>query len=184
MTKEELVVKGPLVVIMGFLTYMTSLFSEVILALIVVMMLDYISGVLRGLLTKSLNSTIGLKGIVKKVAMILILGMAGLVQFVFLALGIDTYNMVIIMVACFFFVNEGISFLENCGQLGAPLPTILYESLEKLREIGGKEQRVSRAYSRATHTNRETGEETTSEVMMEERTTVRNEENDGEDEQQ
>lgn len=42
-------------------------------------------------------------------------------------------------------MNEGISILENCAQLGLPIPPILYTALEKLnREPAGKEHLLER----------------------------------------
>ena len=144
MTKQELVMKSPFVVIGTFVSYMTGIFNEMILVLIAVMALDYSTGILRGLLTKSLNSTIGLKGIAKKFAILIVIGLTACIEFVLVHLGMETGNLLVVTVICFFIVNEAISCLENAGQLGVPIPVILMDALEKLREIGGKEQKVTR----------------------------------------
>lgn len=45
----------------------------------------------------------------------------------------------------FFIVNEGISILENCAQIGLPIPAVLFNALEKMhRDPSGKEQRLIR----------------------------------------
>ncbi|MBU9674801.1 phage holin family protein [Planococcus sp. CP5-4] len=42
-------------------------------------------------------------------------------------------------------VNEGLSILENCAQMGSPIPPVLYNALAKLnRDTGGKEQQLLR----------------------------------------
>jgi toxin secretion/phage lysis holin len=144
MTKQELAVKSPFVVIGTFTAYVTDTFSQLLMVLLAVMAFDYTTGILRGLLTKSINSTIGLKGIFKKVAMIIIIGLTSCVEIVAQILGMETNNFLVASVIVFFIINEVISCLENCGQLGAPIPSILLDSLEKLREVGGKEQKIVR----------------------------------------
>ena len=140
MSKEELLVKGPLTAIATFTSYMFGMFSEILMVLIVVMVLDYSTGIMRGILTKSLNSTVGLKGLFKKVTMLIIIGLAACIQYVLESLGMDTGNLLVVTVISFFIINEGLSVLENSAQLGVPLPAILIEALEKLQVVGGKEQ--------------------------------------------
>jgi toxin secretion/phage lysis holin len=144
MTKQELAVKSPFVVLGTFTAYMTNTFNELLMVLLAVMAFDYTTGILRGLLTKSINSTIGLKGIFKKIAMIIIIGLTACVEIVAQILGMETNNFLVASVIVFFIINEVISCLENCGQLGAPIPAVLLDTLEKLREVGGKEQKVTR----------------------------------------
>jgi toxin secretion/phage lysis holin len=144
MAKEEIVAKTAFTSITAFTTYLTGMFTEVLIVLIAVQVWDYSTGCLRGVLTGTLNSTIGLKGILKKIGMLMIVGLAGCVEFVLLSLGMNTHNGLVVTVICFFIVNESISCLENAAQLGVPIPRVLYEALAKLREVGGKEQKVAR----------------------------------------
>jgi phage-related holin len=76
--------------------------------------------------------------------MIIIIGLTSCVEIVAQILGMETNNFLVASVIVFFIINEVISCLENCGQLGAPIPSILLDSLEKLREVGGKEQKIVR----------------------------------------
>lgn len=142
MTKEAIVLKAPLSILIAFASYMLGVFSELLVVLLAVMMFDYVSGILRGFLTHSLNSTIGMKGIMKKIGMLLVVFLSACIEYVFVALELETSNVLVAVVICFFIVNEGISCLENTAQLGVPIPAFIYEALEKLREIGGKEQKV------------------------------------------
>ena len=94
---------------------------------LIVIIIDYISGILQAIYKKKLNSQIGAKGIVKKVGYILI---------VIIAAAFDTLNgnaMAIRNVIIYMFIaNEGISILENLSQIGILIPNILKNKLESM----------------------------------------------------
>lgn len=112
------------------------------------MMLDMITGVMRGFMTKSWNSTVGASGIIKKVAVILPIGMAGAIEYMVMSIGQDSRVVIIVGVTSFFIVNEGISILENCAQLGLPIPPILFNALEKLHKDPNRKRKTFGASSR------------------------------------
>lgn len=142
---EVAAVKGFLATITSFGVYMAGLLNEVTVFLMFFMFLDMVSGLLRAWLTKSLNSTLGLAGVIKKVAVFVILAMTASIEYFFVHMGQDTGGLIILGVACFFIVNEVLSIMENCAQMGLPIPPILYNALEKLnRDPGGKEQQLLR----------------------------------------
>ncbi|WP_262382946.1 phage holin family protein [Bacillus infantis] len=129
----------------GFMTYILGIVNEAVVVLIFFMLLDMGTGLLRSWLTKSWNSTVGMAGIIKKVTILILVGMAGGVEFVIASAGQDARGIVVLGVTSFFIVNEGISILENSAQLGLPIPPILYNALEKLhREPAGKEHFLER----------------------------------------
>ena len=51
--------------ILSILIYLFGGFDSLVISLIIVMAIDYITGVCKGIYNKKLNSTIGLKGILK-----------------------------------------------------------------------------------------------------------------------
>lgn len=129
----------------GFTMFMLEIVNEALIVLVFLMMLDMLTGVMRSFMTKSWNSTVGMSGIIKKVAVILLIGMAGAIEYMLLSVGQDGKGILIIGVTSFFIVNEGISILENCAQIGLPIPPILYNALEKLhKDPIGKEHRLER----------------------------------------
>ncbi|GEM_PF-4392807 len=129
----------------SFTMFMLDVINEALVVLVFLMLIDMITGVLRSFLTKSINSTIGAAGIVKKFASILLIGMAGAIEYMLMSVGQDSKGILILGVTSFFIVNEGISILENCAQLGLPIPPILYNALEKLhKDPDGKEKRLAR----------------------------------------
>ena len=131
--------------IASFTMYMLNVINEAIIVLVFLMFLDMLSGIMRSFMTKSWNSTVGMSGVIKKVAVILLIGMSGAIEYMIISIGQDSKGIIIIGVTSFFIVNEGISILENCAQIGLPIPPILYNALEKLhKDPYGKEKRLER----------------------------------------
>jgi toxin secretion/phage lysis holin len=97
--------------------------------LLIVITIDYVSGVCKAIYNKKLNSKVGIKGIVKKFAYLLTVA---------LAVELDTImggtGAIRTLVIYFFVANDGISILENLGGMGIPLPNKLKEVLEQLRD--------------------------------------------------
>lgn len=105
-----------------------------IIALIVLIILDYISGVMAAIVEHNLNSEVGAKGIAKKVLMLLIVAVANVVDVNVIGDGSVLRTVVVI----FYIANECISLIENAGRLGVPVPKKLLDVLEQLREKGDK----------------------------------------------
>lgn len=116
--------------ILSILIYLFGGFDSLVLSLIIVMAIDYITGVCKGIYYKKLNSTIGLKGILKKFGYLLIVILATLFDNI-----IHDESMAIRALVIYFFIsNEAISILENWGSLGLPLPKKIFDVFEKLKE--------------------------------------------------
>ena len=96
--------------------------------LITVVVLDYITGVLKAIYNKKVNSTISFKGIVKKIGYFILVALAVLLDNITGGTGaIRT------LVIYFFVANEGISIVENWGAMGLPLPQKVIDTLEQLK---------------------------------------------------
>jgi toxin secretion/phage lysis holin len=89
---------------------------------------DYITGLMRAITEKSLSSRIGAKGIVKKVLIFLLVGIANLAD-VYLLTGGEALRTAVIF---FYIANEGISLLENATAIGLPVPEKLKDVLAQL----------------------------------------------------
>lgn len=99
-------------------------------ALIVFVVIDYITGVMCAIVDHKLSSEVGFKGICKKVLIFVMVGVGHIM---------DTYligNGEVIRTAVIFFYcsNEGVSMLENAGHLGLPIPAKLKDILEQLHD--------------------------------------------------
>ena len=77
---------------------------------------------------KKISSEVGYRGIVRKFLIFLIVSMGNIMDNYVLGTG-STLRTLVIM---FYLANEGISILENAGQLGLPIPKKLREAIEKL----------------------------------------------------
>lgn len=125
-------------VIAGIATLFTYLFGawDVALSVLVLfMILDYATGVLRGYVNKELSSDVGLKGIARKAVIFVVLIVA-----VSLDRLMNTGTWVFRTLVCYFYIaNEGISLIENCGALGLPIPEKLQDALIQLKEGNKKD---------------------------------------------
>ncbi|MGU8888269.1 phage holin family protein [Clostridium perfringens] len=118
----------------GF-TWLFGVWDIPLIVLVVFMVLDQLTGVIRGYVNKELSSDVGLKGIARKCVILIILIVA-----VMLDRLLNTGSwMFRTMVAYFYIANEGISLLENCASLGAPIPEKLKNALIQLKEGKKKE---------------------------------------------
>jgi toxin secretion/phage lysis holin len=99
-------------------------------ALIAFVVVDYLTGVLRAVVEKQLSSRIGAKGIAKKVAIFLVVGIAHLADVYLLGDGAVLRTAVIF----FYIANEGVSLLENASAIGLPVPPRLKDVLAQLHE--------------------------------------------------
>lgn len=97
--------------------------------LLIVIVIDYVSGICKAIYNKKLNSKVGIKGIIKKFAYLLTVALA--VELDKITGGTGAIRTLVIY---FFVANDGISILENLGGMGIPLPNKLTEVLEQLRE--------------------------------------------------
>ena len=104
-------------------------------AIIALMALDYITGILCAVTTKTLSSEVGFRGLVKKFMILIIIAVGHLVD----AYIIGTGSVIMSAVILFFAANEGISILENAAALGLPVPKKLRDVLEQLKNDNDEE---------------------------------------------
>ena len=112
----------------GFLCQMLGGWDVVLKALVALVVMDYITGVLKGIYTKTLSSEIGFKGLIRKIVIFIVVATAVVIQSV-VGDAIPLREIVIIFFVC----NEGISLLENASEF-VPIPDKLKETLIQLRE--------------------------------------------------
>jgi len=105
-------------------------------ALVLFVILDYFSGVMAAFYEKKLSSEISYKGIVKKVFIFVLVAVAFEVDV------LAGTNAVRYAVIGFYVATEGLSILENAGRSGLPLPEILLDALERMKEQKTGKQEV------------------------------------------
>lgn len=119
----------------GFAIFATFIFGgwdKLLSALVVLVVLDYLTGIFAAGIEGKLNSTTGLKGIAKKVFILMVVALA--VQIDCVNAGDGTIRALVIY---FFLANEGLSIVENAGRAGLPMPNGLIKALEVLKDRKG-----------------------------------------------
>lgn len=114
-------------------TLISFLFGDMegmLIALIALIVLDYISGVIAAAVEKRLSSEVGAKGIAKKIFMLLIVALANIVDINVIGDGHVLKTVTVVFYIC----NECISLIENAGRIGVPVPKKLLDVLEQLRD--------------------------------------------------
>lgn len=118
----------------GF-TWAFGAWDTALVVLIGLMVLDYATGLIKAYINKEISSDVGLRGIARKSLIFIVLIVA-----VMLDRLINTGTWVFRTLVCYFYIaNEGISLLENCAQLGLPIPDALKNALVQLKEGNKKE---------------------------------------------
>ena len=124
-------------ILAGVCTILSFLFGDIegmMVALIALIVLDYISGVIAAAVEKRLSSEVGAKGIAKKIFMLLIVALANIVDTSVIGDGHVLKTVTVVFYIC----NECISLIENAGRIGVPVPKKLLDVLEQLRDKGDK----------------------------------------------
>ena len=119
----------------GWLGYFLGGIDGMLIALLVLMTLDYITGVMCAIVDKKLSSAVGFKGICKKCLILMLVGVANIIDLHVVGTGSALRGAVI----CFYMSNEGLSLLENAAYIGLPIPDKLREILEQLHDRDKKE---------------------------------------------
>jgi len=122
----------------GWLGYFLGGCDGLLYALVVFVVVDYITGVMCAINNKTLSSAVGFKGICRKVLIFLLVGIANVLDVQVIGTGSVLRTAVIF----FYISNEGISLLENAGHLGLPIPEKIKVALEQLHDRAEKETEV------------------------------------------
>lgn len=113
------------------LTYFLGGFDLALKSLLIIMVIDYLTGVSSAIYNKKLSSKIGFKGIIKKFCYLLVVGLSVAID------NLTGQNGIIrsLVIYCFI-ANDGISIIENMGELDIKLPQKLIDTLEQLKKKG------------------------------------------------
>lgn len=97
--------------------------------LLIMMILDYLSGIANAIYNKKVNSKVGYKGIVQKFTYIIIITLSLLIDTL-----INDNGAISSLILYFLIGNDGISILENIGGTGVKLPKKLKAVFEQLKK--------------------------------------------------
>ena len=99
--------------------------------LVVLIVIDYLTGLIKAVYTKQLSSEIGFKGLCKKTVILLVVAMSNLIEMV-----VGDSLAVREIVIMFFIANEGLSLLENAAVVYPGMPQKLKDILLQIRDKG------------------------------------------------
>lgn len=100
--------------------------------LVAFMIIDYITGVLKGFKTKTLNSDIMFWGGIRKGATVAVIYMAALLD----SMLSDNLPIFRTLAIYYYVAREGVSITENLATLGVPIPPVILQALEQIKEKG------------------------------------------------
>jgi toxin secretion/phage lysis holin len=117
----------------GYLGYILGGLDGFLYALIIFVVIDYITGLMAAIVECKLSSEIGFRGIFKKVLIFLIVAVGNIIDNNLIGTGSAVRTATIF----FYISNEGISIIENSIIIGLPIPEKLKNVLEQLHNKEG-----------------------------------------------
>lgn len=110
-----------------------------LIVLIVVMLIDYFTGMAQAYVSHTLNSRIGVTGIIKKIGYIIAVTVGIVADYLISSalvncgINIPINCCIGMIVTVWFIINELISILENLSEIGTPLPKFLVSIVKRLK---------------------------------------------------
>ena len=135
MSKIQIIIDSIAGAVGAVLGFMYGEVTGLFWALIAFMATDYITGVVVAAINKQLSSEVGFRGLAKKL-MILVFVSLGHIADMY-ALGGTPVAMSAVML--FYIANEGLSIIENAGNLGLPVPKKLKDIMVQLKKESEEE---------------------------------------------
>ena len=126
--KMKNIISDILSVLLTTLVYILGGFDVALKSLIIIVVIDYLTGVGSAYYNKKVSSKKGLKGIIKKFCYFLIVALAVVIDNLMGQSGV-----IRTLVIYFFVANDGISIIENMAEMDVKLPKKLIESLEDMK---------------------------------------------------
>lgn len=125
------VIKSISAIMCGVAGFLWGEMDGLMVALVVFICLDYITGLIVGAVQHKLNSQISFVGLAKKAFILIVVAVAHIIDTQILGGNASVLR----SAACGLYIaNEGLSILENGGKLGVPYPKKIKEVLEQLKD--------------------------------------------------
>lgn len=118
-------------VILTTFVYLVGGFDIAIQSLLIVMVVDYLTGIASAIYNKELSSKIGFKGILKKFSYLCVVALSVVIDNL-----TGQSGLIRTLVIYFFVANDGLSIIENMGEMGVKLPEKLIDALEQIKKKG------------------------------------------------
>lgn len=112
----------------GIISYGLGGWDKLLKVLVVLVILDYITGILKAIYNKELSSEVGYRGIIRKVIIFVVVATAYIISKVF-----NDHVPLRDIAILFYASNEAISIFENAASF-IPIPKKIKELLAQLRD--------------------------------------------------
>lgn len=122
-------IKGYLSLVFTSLIYLLGGLDIALKCLIIIMILDYITGIVSGAINKKLDSKIGWNGILKKFMYLVIVAVCVVIDTITGQDGVIRNLIIYYLVA-----NDGLSIVENMAEMNIPLPKKIIDVLNQLKD--------------------------------------------------
>ena len=118
-------------VIFTTFVYLIGGFDIAIQSLLIVMVVDYLTGIASAIYNKELSSKIGFKGILKKFSYLCVVALSVVIDNL-----TGQSGLIRTLVIYFFVANDGLSIIENMAEMNVKLPQKLIDALEQIKKKG------------------------------------------------
>lgn len=118
-------------VILTTTVYLLGGFDIAIQSLLIVIVVDYLTGIASAIYNKELSSKIGFKGIIKKFSYLCVVALSVVIDNL-----TGQSGLIRTLVIYFFVANDGLSIIENMAEMGVKLPQKLIDALEQIKRKG------------------------------------------------
>ena len=118
-------------VILTTTVYLLGGFDIALQSLIIVIVIDYLTGIASAIYNKNLSSKIGLKGILKKFCYLCVVALSVVIDNL-----LGQSGLIRSLVIYFFVANDGLSIIENMAEMNVKLPEKLIDALEQIKKKG------------------------------------------------
>ena len=118
-------------VILTTFIYLVGGFDIAIQSLLIVIVIDYLTGIASAIYNKELSSKMGFKGIIKKFSYLLVVALSVVIDNL-----LGQSGLIRSLVIYFFVANDGLSIIENMAEMNIKLPQKLIDALEQIKKKG------------------------------------------------
>lgn len=119
-------------VILTTIVYLLGGIDIALQSLLIVIVIDYLTGIASAIYNKELSSKVGFKGIIKKFSYLLVVALSVVIDNL-----LGQSGVIRSLVIYFFVANDGLSIIENMAEMNVKLPQKLIEALEQIKNKGG-----------------------------------------------
>ena len=118
-------------VILTTIIYLLGGIDIALQSLLIVIVIDYLTGIASAIYNKELSSKMGFKGIIKKFSYLLVVALSVVIDNL-----LGQNGLIRTLVIYFFVANDGLSIVENMAEMNIKLPKKLIDALEQIKKKG------------------------------------------------